>query len=242
MVACFDGNRLDQQIKLGKDKGCFWSAKEFSDLLVVDPSDAIGDSWKLLVVQSWSGEERKDNPFFVVTIDKNKPLSESISAAAFKDRSGEWFYGIGRSRTELNPLLRMAKLVIGSALFSVGANHKFLHRIPERRGAAKRRARAKKKRRPVGYEDKDRRVWSMGPSIKLPNRGGGGGSSSKSDSGRLKWAHMRQGHLRLQRVGPRGKGKYSLRYIPPTVVRPDLGFPEGYKATRHDMDRPARSA
>lgn len=119
-------------------------------------------------------------------------------------------------------------LVVGAAMFAVSANSGLVKRV-ERASGSKNK---KRKRKVFAPRPK---TWTLGADIQLP--GGRSESSlgeSDGPSGELRFSHIRQGHLRMQRVGPRADPSYVLKYIGPTVVRPDLPLAE--RATRHRLD------
>jgi hypothetical protein len=119
-------------------------------------------------------------------------------------------------------------LVVGAAMFAVSANSGLVKRVERASGSKN-----KKRKRKVFAPRPN--TWTLGADIQLP---GGRSESSPGESdgpsGELRFSHIRQGHLRMQRVGPRADPSYVLKYIGPTVVRPDLPLAE--RATRHRLD------
>jgi hypothetical protein len=128
----------------------------------------------------------------------------------------------------------MVSLVLGSAMFAVAANSRFVRRV-ETHGK-------KRTGRRAGNRPPEPRRWTLGADILLPRGRAAGGEESDdaSDEDRsLRFGHIRQGHLRFTPCGPREDRSYVLRYIAPTIVRADL--PLAPMATRHAMDLPERS-
>lgn len=122
------------------------------------------------------------------------------------------------------------KLALGVAMFSVSANAGMVKRIGPRKKTGKRSKKSRLR------EASAKRLWSLGADILLPGSGSGDSVRSGGDgegSRELSFAHIRQGHLRMQALGSVDSRHYELRYIAPTVVRPDL--PLSPAATRHKI-------
>jgi len=187
----------------------------------VEAPDGEG-TWRLTVMQAWEGED---------TVVCLLTLSPGITVEAVL-RDAVASLGHDASITDAATTRKFIALALGAALFAVGSN-RFVH--PVGSGLPKRRGRKAANRAP------EPRRWSLGADIQLP-RGRSVATTSHdaggaSEDGReLRFSHIRQGHLRLTPTGPREDRSFVLRYIAPTLVRPDL--PLAQRATRHAMAEP----
>lgn len=194
-------------------------------------------AWNTVIVQRWEEEDALDPAWFLIKQEDGFTVAEAVERACSRPfRETVYSEDDGGVRASQDTLRRMARLAIGASLFAVGANTKFCTRVPEPRAKRKRREKAQKKGQPVSLDDVEVQRWKLGHTINLPRGSQGRGGDGSEEGRELKFSHLRQGHLRMQRVGSKGEYKYVLRYIKPTIVRPDLGFPEGYRATKHRLD------
>lgn len=187
-------------------------------VLGIEAPDGEGP-WGFTVCQTWEGEEETPATFRV-RLDPDDVVGERLKEMTTKR--------VDDAVTVPESRARLVALALGAALFAVGANSKFVRPI---QAGGKRQGRKAHNRPP------EPRRWSLGADIVLPRRGKPAGPTEPTEgSGRsLQWAHVRQGHLRLVPTGPRSERTYVLRYIAPTVVRPDL--PLAPRATRHLLDQ-----
>lgn len=97
---------------------------------------------------------------------------------------------------------------IAAAAFSCTSDTRFKQRVGSQRKKGKRSS------------SDPRKEWV----IRLPRiaRNSGGSKGDGETSTKLKFAHPRQGHMRWTPLGPKGDKRYELRYVRPTIVRPDL--------------------
>lgn len=204
-------------------------------------------SFRLMVVQSWEDEEDEDPPWMLSTMNIKHTVEEACQRTLMQP-----FREVGKrpsSKTEdptcrpgSQVMERVLRLVFGAALFAVGANTSFISPVPEDKRHRRKRERQEKRGRAINPGDELTRRWSLGANILLPGGGDATGSTRTDAAEReryaLQWSHMRQGHLRMSRCGPRSDWHYTLHYIAPTVVKPELGFPTDYQATRHALSEP----
>ena len=184
--------------------------------------------WTLNVTQCWSDEESANNMLLVMIPGEN-----------IADRLVECLRNTNPIMVQSDPrpvvsgdenTRRILSLAIGASLFAIGANRRYVKRLGQH-GRKKKRRRAKER-----TESKHR--WSLGADIQLPRAGSrrlDGSDAGDEEHRSLTFSHWRQGHLRLQPAGPKDKREYSLKYIAPMKVRPDLPSPK--MATRHAMHR-----
>lgn len=203
------------------------------------------NDFRLCLVQRWEGEDDTDPPWFLTTFKIGENVGEVASwgiKAPFRDLGpgGTPRRTVSYTTPSRETLNRIVRLSIGAALFAVGANSMFLQEVPEERRRRRRRERQERRGRAVNPEDFKERRWALGANIRLPGPGVRleGETEELREARGLRWSHLRQGHLRWVRCGPRSDWHYELRYIAPTVVKPELGFPEGYRARGHTLDQP----
>lgn len=194
-------------------------------------------TWRLLVCQRWAHED--DTVSFALTLWPGVTVSERIAevtgaGGASKCRTPQKH---DVTITSDDTLGQIVSLVVGAAMFAVSANQRFVRPVTRHGRRGRRRGRKARNRPP------EPRRWTLGADIVLPGGGsspghtGGVAGGDGGGGGRcLRFAHIRQGHLRMTPTGPRDDRRYVLRYIAPTVVRPDL--PLAPRATRHRLDDP----
>lgn len=198
------------------------------------------DNWRICVIQCWEGEEDMDPPWFTAGMPAGETVASRIKIATeqpFREtKESALDHGVRPSQETSWKFMRLA---FGAALFAVGAKQSFLREIPESRQRRRRRRKAIAHGRDPDLEDIEFRRWALGEAIHLPGdrRTQGEEGPIQRSRGELRWSHMRQGHLRMQRLGSTGEYRYELRYIKPTIVRDDLGFPDDYQATGHTLDQ-----
>lgn len=188
--------------------------------LKIELPDGGPDRFQFLVIQRW--EQEKVATTFTLSLDRTDTIESRIRCLVNSP-------GHDPTVTDEEMGRRVIGLALGAALFAVGANSRFVR--PVTPGTKRNGRRAHQCRAP------EARRWTLGADIQLP-RGRSVSSSSEPSDGEgreLKFAHLRQGHLRLTPVGPVADRRYVLKYIAPTVVRPDL--PLAPMATRHAMDK-----
>lgn len=205
------------------------------------------DEWKFMVLQDWELEETTCimlltlGPDTVIAERLERVLSETVPDAgtaplqveahrkARREYGGD-FSGLDGSITNDTAMETIISLAIGSAMFAVSANARWARPIPP----SKKKVSARKQRNRAPEPKR----WLLGADIVLPGSCpvGEAGGDEDDDKRSLTWAHLRQGHLRMTRCGPVDDRCYELKYVSPTIVRPDL--PLAPKATRHLMPQP----
>lgn len=177
------------------------------------------DPIRLIFVEFWEDSDKKGVANLTISLEPGHVISERLKTV---------FTRPGHDSTIVSDttLSQMVSLGLGAALFAVGSG-RFVKWV----GSANKNRQGKR-----NNKKKSDKIWMLGTDIRLP-----GTKSKSSDShpgeptGRhLKWAHLVQGHLKMQPRGPANDRSYSLIYIAPTVARPDLEFPP--QATRHVID------
>lgn len=190
--------------------------------------------WSSLIVQRWEGEDRIDPPAFISSYRPGATIASSVEDALLAPhRESPNTRSDGGVRADQDTLRKVVRLAIGSALFAVAANSQFTKPVREPRARKRRREREQFRGREPAVGDEEVRRWRLGASIQLPGKARSSSAPEADSSRGLTFAHVRQGHLRLQRLGREGDYKYVMKYIRPTIVRPDLAFPVGYQASKH---------
>lgn len=203
----------------------------------IDAPDGAGD-WRFIVLQTWRDEDGAP-VVFTLSLKPGDRVGARIREIEANADFSEAYVKRGHDGTITgeDALRRIIALALGSALFAVGANARLVRPVGRPPEARKKRQGRRADRRPP-----EPRRWVLGADISLPGRadrpaGAGADTDDEDAPGRsLRWSHVRQGHLRLTPTGPRSDRRYVLRYIAPTIVRPDL--PLAPRATRHAMDVP----
>jgi len=203
-------------------------------------------SFRLMIVQSWEDEDDEDPPWMLSTMSTEHTVEEACQLTLAQPFREVGERPPGKTDPTCRPgsgvMDRVLRLAFGAALFAVGANASFISPVPEERKRRRKRERQEKRGRAIRPGEELVRRWSLGANIQLPGAGDATGSARANAAEReryaLTWSHMRQGHLRMSRCGPRSDWHYTLHYIAPTVVKPELGFPPDYQATRHSLLEP----
>lgn len=185
----------------------FVTAAMFVSTVCIDLESAL-----LVVTQDSRGRRHTA----VVSLHKDDPVSNWIVDKRLLP---------GPNRLDRRSLKTCLSIAIGASLFAVAANGRYVK--PVRTNTRKRRKQGKP----------TQRKWTLGADIRLPGCQAHRGLSitHQTQGGALTFAHLRQGHLRMTALGPAHDRRYELRFVSPTIVRPDL--PMTPKATRHYADK-----
>jgi len=210
-----DGNRLLGLLVGRASRADLRGPRGDGPQLVVTTPRTDG-SWNLIILQTWENAPSPSQCFVTLTPDSTveERLNVPLDGAEQVTPS-----------TDDKTTRQMISLAIGAALFAVSANSRFVKPIH--------RHSSKHSKRKAANRPPEPRRWSLGADIRLPNRPSATAATGNTGDG-LQWAHLRQGHLRLTPCGPLDSRHYELRYIAPTIVRPDL--PMVPAATRHTLE------
>lgn len=172
-------------------------------------------------------------------IDLRLPEGQTLEEAF--EASVEESFATGKNPTNADKefMRRALALAVATSFFMVG-NHKFVaDDIPNRYKEAYHRAK-KKLQVPESVEQAEKELKDilakskklgfngsiLGQEIELPREIVQHiyeeGPQHQKGNYQMTWAHPRSGHIRLQPCGPREDPHIEVRFILPTIVRPDL--------------------
>jgi hypothetical protein len=189
--------------------------KNANELSFDYPIDGI-DKVILLVTRT-----KNRTGFSFIHLEKDTNVEDSLYIS-------EEFFKRANPDQDFKQVERIIRTVVGTSFFSMDSHELIMPDLP--RKVIQRYNELKsplEKEQLLKREQKKTIGHRVGREIDLPrplyeNLGQTQTTSNPTESHQRTYSHVRSGHLRLQRYGPKDTPTYQTIFIAPTVVRPDL--------------------